>query len=395
MEKKELIGLSKEELTAELVNIGEKAFRAKQLWQWIYFRGETDFDKMTNISKDLREKLKQHFSISRPKIITEQISTDKTHKWLLEFSDGQRIETVYIPEEDRGAVCISTQVGCAVGCKFCHTGSQKITRNLTAGEIVSQFMVARDAYGEWPSPTNETRFLSNIVVMGMGEPLHTPENTIKALKIRTDGDGIAISKRKITLSTSGIAPKIPLVATELGVRLAISLHAPNNEKRSQIMPINDRYPIEEVLKGCQEYQKAMSPGRYITFEYLMLKDFNDSLDDARELIALMKKNKIGAKFNLIPFPSLFSTPISIFSTLLGERIVSNASKGSPGIPVPLAKSLLDPIGIYPNVTFSSDLIPLSTSLSVPSPPRTTSMCSWPSSVISDAIFPASFFFVVR
>ena len=301
MEKKELIGLSKEELPAELVNIGEKAFRAKQLWQWIYFRGETDFDKMTNISKDLREKLKQHFSISRPKIITEQISTDKTHKWLLEFSDGQRIETVYIPEEDRGAVCISTQVGCAVGCKFCHTGSQKITRNLTAGEIVSQFMVARDAYGEWPSPTNETRFLSNIVVMGMGEPLHNPENTIKALKILSDGDGIAISKRKITLSTSGIAPKIPLVATELGVRLAISLHAPNNEKRSQIMPINDRYPIEEVLKGCQEYQKAMSPGRYITFEYLMLKDFNDSLDDARELIALMKKNKIGAKFNLIPF----------------------------------------------------------------------------------------------
>lgn len=301
MEKKELIGLSKEELTAELVNIGEKAFRAKQLWQWIYFRGETDFDKMTNISKDLREKLKQHFSISRPKIITEQISTDKTHKWLLEFSDGQRIETVYIPEEDRGAVCISTQVGCAVGCKFCHTGSQKITRNLTAGEIVSQFMVARDAYGEWPSPTNETRFLSNIVVMGMGEPLHNPENTIKALKILSDGDGIAISKRKITLSTSGIAPKIPLVATELGVRLAISLHAPNNEKRSQIMPINDRYPIEEVLKGCQEYQKAMSPGRYITFEYLMLKDFNDSLDDARELIALMKKNKIAAKFNLIPF----------------------------------------------------------------------------------------------
>ena len=301
MDKKELIGLSKDELAAEIATIGEKPFRAKQLWQWIYFRGETDFDKMTNLSKDLREKLKSVFVISRPKIITEQISADKTHKWLLEFADGQRIETVYIPEEDRGAVCISTQVGCAVGCKFCHTGSQKITRNLTAGEIVSQFMIARDAYGEWPSPTSETRYLSNIVVMGMGEPLHNPDNVIKALKILSDGDGIAISKRRITLSTSGIAPKIPLVATELGVKLAISLHAPNNAKRSQIMPINDRYPIEEVLAACQKYQDVMGMSRMITFEYLMLKDFNDSPDDAKELIALMKKFKLGAKFNLIPF----------------------------------------------------------------------------------------------
>ena len=301
MEKTELIGLSKEELAEQIERIGEKPFRAKQLWQWIYFRGETDFEKMTNLSKELRHKLAENFTISRPKIITEQISKDKTHKWLLEFADGQRIETVYIPEEDRGAVCISTQVGCAVGCKFCHTGSQKITRNLTAGEIVSQFMVARDAYGEWPSPVNETRFLSNIVVMGMGEPLHNPENVFKALKILSDGDGIAISKRKITLSSSGIAPKIPLVASELGCKLAISLHAPTNEKRSQIMPINDRYPIEEVLEGCVGYQKQMSPGRYVTFEYLMLKDFNDSPEDARALIALMKKFKLGAKFNLIPF----------------------------------------------------------------------------------------------
>lgn len=301
MEKKELTGLSKEELAAEIAEIGEKPFRAKQLWQWIYFRGETDFAKMSNLSKDLREKLARHFTITRPKIVAEQISVDKTHKWLLEFADGQRIETVYIPEEDRGAVCISTQVGCAVGCKFCHTGSQKITRNLSAGEIVSQFMVARDAYGEWPSPTNETRYLSNIVVMGMGEPLHNPENTFKALKILSDGDGIAISKRKITLSTSGIVPQIPRVATEIGCKLAISLHAPNNEKRSQIMPINNRYPIEEILTACKEYQRNMSPGRYVTFEYLMLKDFNDSLDDAKELVALMKKFRLGAKFNLIPF----------------------------------------------------------------------------------------------
>lgn len=301
MKKKELLGLSKEELSAEIAAIGEKPFRAKQLWQWIYFRGETDFAQMSNLSKDLRAKLAENFTITRPKIITEQISTDKTHKWLLEFADGQRIETVYIPEEDRGAVCISTQVGCAVGCKFCHTGSQKITRNLTAGEIVAQFMTARDAYGEWPSPTNETRMLSNIVVMGMGEPLHNRENVFKALKILSDGDGIAISKRRITLSTSGIVPHIPAVATELGVKLAISLHAPNNQKRSQIMPINDRYPIEEILTACQKYQEVMGMSRMITFEYLMLKDFNDSLEDAKELIALMKKYKLGAKFNLIPF----------------------------------------------------------------------------------------------
>lgn len=332
MDKIELIGLSKEELAAEIIKIGEKPFRAKQLWQWIYLKGETDFDKMSNLSKDLREKLKELYTISRPKIVAEQISKDKTHKWLLEFADGQRIETVYIPEEDRGAVCISTQVGCAVGCKFCHTGSQKITRNLTAGEIVSQFMVARDAYGEWPTPTDETRFLSNIVVMGMGEPLHNPENTFKALKILSNGEGISISKRKITLSTSGIAPRIASVARDLGVKLAISLHAPNNEKRSQIMPINDRYPIEEVLKACQEYQEIVGRGRYITFEYLMLKDFNDSLDDARELIQLMKKYKIGAKFNLIPFnpwPGCSYEPSSNNKVHAFSRELENAGYEAP------------------------------------------------------------------
>ena len=298
---KNLIGLSKEELAAELSALGEKPFRVKQLWQWIYFRGESDFDKMSNLSKDLRAKLKENYTLRRPKIVAEQLSKDKTRKWLLEFDDGQRIETVYIPEEDRGAVCVSTQVGCAVGCKFCHTGSQKITRNLTAGEIVAQFMVARDTYGEWPSPTNETRYLSNIVVMGMGEPLHNKEETFKALKILSDGDGIAISKRRITLSTSGIVPNIEAVASELGVKLAISLHASNNEKRSQIMPINNRYPIERVLEACQKYQDIMGMSRMITFEYLMLKDFNDTPEDAKELIALMKKYNLGAKFNLIPF----------------------------------------------------------------------------------------------
>ena len=263
-EKIELIGLTKEELKDALISIGEKPFRAKQLWQWLYFFGETDFEKMSNLSKELRKKLAENFTITRPKIVDEQISSDRTHKWLLEFKDGQRVEMVYIPEEDRGAVCISTQVGCAVGCKFCHTGSQKLTRNLTAGEIVSEFMVARDTYKEWPSPTNETRYLSNIVVMGMGEPLHNPENTIKALNILTDGDGIAISRRRVTMSTSGIAPKIVDVLEKTGVRLAISLHAPNNQLRSQIMPINNRYSIEEVLKACQEYQ-SKDRSRYIVY----------------------------------------------------------------------------------------------------------------------------------
>lgn len=299
-DKIELIGLSKTEIQQHLTQMGEKPFRAKQLWQWLYFHGETDFDKMSNLSKDLRQKLKNNFTITRPKVVAEQVSKDKTRKWLLEFQDGQRVEMVYIPEDDRGAVCISTQVGCAVGCRFCHTGSQKLTRNLTAGEIVSQFMVARDTYGEWPSPTDETRYLSNIVVMGMGEPLHNPDNVIKALNILTDGEGIAISRRRVTMSTSGIAPKIVPVLRATGVRLAISLHAPNNQIRSKIMPINDRFPIEEILKACQEYQSG-DGSRYITFEYLMLKDINDTLDNACELIALMKKYKLRASFNLIPF----------------------------------------------------------------------------------------------
>lgn len=327
-EKIELIGLSKEELAQAVADIGEKPFRAKQLWQWLYFHGETDFAKMSNLSKELRAKLAEHFTITRPKIVAEQVSVDKTHKWLLEFADGQRIETVYIPEEDRGAVCISTQVGCAMGCKFCHTGSQKITRNLTAGEIVSQFMVARDVYKEWPSPKDETRYLSNIVVMGMGEPLQNLDNVIKALNIITDGEGISLSKRRVTLSTSGIAPNIIPLVKATGVKLAVSLHAPNNEKRSQIMPINKKYPLEEVLQACHDYQQ-LEGSHFVTFEYLMLKDFNDSLADAHELMDLMRRFKINAKFNLIafnPWPGCDYEPSSrnkifAFFTGVGKTIV--------------------------------------------------------------------------
>lgn len=300
MQKTEIIGLSKEELAQTLSDLGEKPFRAKQIWQWLYFRGARSFDEMTNLSKDLRLKLSQNFILARPKIITEQISKDKTHKWLLEFTDGERVEAVYIPEADRGAVCISTQVGCLMGCKFCHTGSQKLSRNLTAGEIVSQFMVARDSYNEWPSPTDQTRFLSNIVVMGMGEPLQNKENVIKALNILSDGDGIAISRRRITMSTCGIAPEINPVLEQTGVRLAISLHAPNDEIRTSLMPINKVYNIAQIIDACKTYQ-SKDGSRYITFEYLMLDGVNDSEANARELIDLLKKNKIRATFNLIPF----------------------------------------------------------------------------------------------
>ena len=299
-QKVELIGLSKDELAEQILKLGEKSFRAKQLWQWLYFHGETDFMKMSNFSLELRKKLAENFTITRPKIVAEQLSSDKTRKWLLEFADGQRVEMVYIPEADRGAVCISTQVGCAMGCKFCHTGSQKLTRNLTAGEIVSQFMVARDTYGEWPSPTNETRYLSNIVVMGMGEPLHNMENVIKALNILTDCEGISISKRRVTMSTSGIAPKIYEAMQQTGVRLAISLHAPNNAIREKIMPITKKYPIEQILAECRRYQDE-DGSRYITFEYLMLDGLNDSFECADELINLMKKYQLRASFNLIPF----------------------------------------------------------------------------------------------
>ena len=331
MNKIELIGLSKDELQKALVDIGEKPFRAKQLWQWLYYFGETDFEKMSNLSKVLRQKLAENFTITRPKVVTEQLSSDKTRKWLLEFADGQRVEMVYIPESDRGAVCISTQVGCAVGCKFCHTGSQKLTRNLTAGEIVSQFMVARDTYGEWPSPTNETRYLSNIVVMGMGEPLHNMENVVKALNILTDGDGIAISRRRVTMSSSGIAPRIVEALQQTGVRLAISLHAPNNELRSSIMPINNRYPLEEVLKACQEYQSG-DGSRYITFEYLLLKNINDTLDCAHQLIALMKKYSLRASFNLIPFnpwPGCAFQPSSNAQVKAFAKELENAGFAAP------------------------------------------------------------------
>ena len=292
-----LIGLERAELAQRLAAIGEPAFRARQIWHWIYYRGARDFAAMTSLSKDLRQRLDAAFTLARPDVASEQRSADGTRKWLLRFGDGNQAETVFIPEEDRGALCVSSQVGCTLTCKFCHTGTQRLVRNLTAGEIVGQFLVARDAYGEWPSPRGE-RLLSNIVLMGMGEPLFNYDNVAAALRIIMDPEGIAISRRRITLSTSGVVPLIGRVGAELGVKLAISLHAVTDALRDVLVPINRKYPIEELLQACRSYPGADN-ARRITFEYVMLKGVNDSPADARALARLVAG--IPAKFNLIPF----------------------------------------------------------------------------------------------
>ncbi|WP_188662408.1 23S rRNA (adenine(2503)-C(2))-methyltransferase RlmN [Terasakiella brassicae] len=294
----DLVGLSREELKAEMERIGEKGFRAKQIWQWIYHYGVTDFSKMTNISKNLHGKLADHFIISRPHVSEELTSVDRTRKWLFKFDDNNEAETVFIPEEDRGAVCISSQVGCTLTCKFCHTGTQLLVRNLSAAEIVGQFMAARDSYNEWPSPPGDKRLLSNIVLMGMGEPLYNFENVVKALKILMDQEGISLSKRRITLSTSGVVPEIRRLGEQADVELAISLHAPRDDVRNEIMPINKKYPLKELMAAVRDYPAAIN-ARRVTFEYVMLKGINDSEADARELTRLVKG--IPCKFNLIPF----------------------------------------------------------------------------------------------
>jgi 23S rRNA (adenine2503-C2)-methyltransferase len=295
--KRNLIGLDFEELTEALTSVGLEKFRAKQIWSWIYFHGATDFSKMTTLAKPARDKLAEHFTVARPTISQDQKSSDGTRKWLLKMPDGQEVECVHIPETDRGALCVSSQVGCTLTCRFCHTGTQRLVRNLEPAEILMQVLNARDALGEWPS-TKDTRLLSNIVMMGMGEPLYNYENVAKALRIVMHGEGIAISKRRITLSTSGVVPMIKRCGEELDVNLAVSLHAVTDELRDQIVPINRKYPIKELLKACKEYPGA-SNSRRITFEYVMLKGVNDSMADAKQLVRLLRG--IPAKINLIPF----------------------------------------------------------------------------------------------
>ncbi|WP_407070529.1 23S rRNA (adenine(2503)-C(2))-methyltransferase RlmN [Oecophyllibacter saccharovorans] len=320
--RKDLVGLSREELGQAMVEIGEKPFRAKQLWHWIYHQGATDFSAMSTISKPMQAKLAEHFVVGRPGIADEQTSKDETRKFLFRFRDGQEAETVYIPDrrEDRGAVCISSQVGCTLSCTFCHTGTQKLVRNLGAPEIVGQFMAARDSYGEWPSPAGDTpRLLSTIVLMGMGEPLYNYDNVAKAMKIIMDGDGIGLSRRRITLSTSGVVPMMARCGEELGVNLAISLHAVTDELRDQLVPLNRKYPIKELMAACRAYPAA-SNSRRITFEYIMLRGINDSDAEARELVRLLKG--IPAKVNLIPFNPW---PGSDFKPSTRERLASFAN----------------------------------------------------------------------
>jgi 23S rRNA (adenine2503-C2)-methyltransferase len=299
--RRSLIGLSRAGIAAELAGIGvaerDRRMRAGQIWGWAYQRGARDFAAMTTISKEMRARLADHFAIDRPEVVTAQISNDGTRKWLLRFADGQEAETVYIPEEDRGTLCVSSQVGCTLNCRFCHTGTQALVRNLTAREIVGQVLVARDALGEWPTP-RDGRLLSNIVLMGMGEPLYNFDNVKLAMEIAMDGEGLSLSRRRITLSTAGVVPMIPRVGAEMGVNLAISLHAPRDDIRDVIVPLNRKYPFAELMAACRAYP-GLSNARRITFEYVMLDGINDGPAEAHELVRLLRG--IPAKINLIPF----------------------------------------------------------------------------------------------
>jgi 23S rRNA (adenine2503-C2)-methyltransferase len=301
-----LVGLPRIELLDALIEAGTNAKKAKmragQIWQWIYQKGIREFDQMTNLSKDYRTFLKERFVVMVPEVVSKQVSVDGTRKYLIRIAGGHEVETVYIPEKDRGTLCISSQVGCTLTCSFCHTGTQKLVRNLTAGEIIGQVMLARDDLNEWPepgrNPVNTARLLSNIVLMGMGEPLYNFDNVRDAMKIAMDPEGISLSRRRITLSTSGVVPEIARTATEIGCLLAISFHATTNEVRNKLVPINKRWNLDTLLEALREYPKVSNSER-ITFEYVMLKDINDSDADAHRLVDLIKG--IPAKVNLIPF----------------------------------------------------------------------------------------------
>ncbi len=301
-----IVGLTREALRVALIAAGtpekQARMRVGQIWQWVYEKGVRDFSVMTNLAKTYRAELAEHFVIKVPEVVSRHISADGTRKYLVRIAGGHEVEVVYIPETDRGTLCVSSQVGCMLTCSFCHTGTQKLVRNLTAGEIVGQIMVARDDLGEWPelgrAPKNETRLLSNVVLMGMGEPLYNFENVRDAMKIAMDNEGISLSRRRITLSTSGVVPEIARTAREIGCMLAISFHATTDEVRNTLVPINKRWPLAELLDALRAYPKASNSER-ITFEYVMLKGVNDSDEDARRLVRLIKG--IPAKINLIPF----------------------------------------------------------------------------------------------
>jgi 23S rRNA (adenine2503-C2)-methyltransferase len=302
-DKVEIIGLARDEIRSALEKAGldprQAKLRSKQIWHWVYNRGANDFAAMTDIAKAQQPWLAERFVVTRPEVVEAQVSTDGTRKWLLRTHDGHDFEMVFIPDADRGTLCVSSQVGCTLNCRFCHTGTMKLVRNLEPAEIVGQVMLARDALGEWPS-SPDGRMLTNIVMMGMGEPLYNFDNVKQALKIVMDGDGLGLSKRRITLSTSGVVPMMERAGEEIGVNLAVSLHAVTKEVRDEIVPLNRKYGIDELLSACAAYPGANN-ARRITFEYVMLKDKNDSDADARELVRLLRQYKLPAKVNLIPF----------------------------------------------------------------------------------------------
>jgi len=344
-----LVGLDRAALEAAFAGFGLPAFRARQVWHWIYHRGARGFDEMTTLAKPVRAMLADRCVIARPGIVREQTSSDRTRKWLLRAPGGGEVETVYIPEEDRGALCVSSQVGCALTCAFCHTGTQPLVRNLDAADIVGQMLVARDSYGEWPSPSDGTRLLSNIVMMGMGEPLLNYDNVARALGIIMDREGIAISKRRITLSTAGYVPNIRRCGDELGVNLAVSLHAVTDELRDDIVPINRKFPIAELLAACRDYPGANN-ARRITFEYVMLKGVNDSAADAKALVRLIKG--IPAKVNLIPFNAWPGAPFECSSEAAIRRfseIVNDAGYSAP-VRVPRGRDILAACGQLKSAT---------------------------------------------
>ena len=302
-----LVGLTRAQMRDAFIAAGtpekQAKMRVNQVWQWIYQWGVRDFAEMTNLAKPYRALLAETFTIAIPEVVSKQVSTDGTRKYLVRIAGGHEVEVVYIPEEDRGTLCISSQVGCTLTCSFCHTGTQKLVRNLTASEIVGQIMMARDDLGEWPergAPKDETRLLSNIVLMGMGEPLYNFDNVRDAMKIAMDPEGISLSRRRITLSTSGVVPEIARTAQEIGCQLAISFHATTDETRNILVPINKRWNIDELCRALASYPKVSNSER-ITFEYVMLNGINDTDDDARRLIQLIKDHGIPAKINLIPF----------------------------------------------------------------------------------------------
>ena len=333
-----IVGLSRTEMRDALIDVGVKEKQAKmrvnQIWQWLYHWGVRDFAEMTNLAKDLRTTLAENFVILLPEVVSKHVSEDGTRKYLVRIAGGHEVEVVYIPETDRGTLCISSQVGCTLTCSFCHTGTQKLVRNLTAGEIIGQVMLARDDLGEWPEAGVSTadqgpRLLSNIVLMGMGEPLYNFESVRDAMKIAMDPEGIALSRRRITLSTSGVVPEIARTAEEIGCQLAVSFHATTDEVRDKLVPINKRWNIEELLKALAAYPKVSNSER-ITFEYVMLKDVNDSDEDARRLVQLIKG--IPAKINLIPFNEWPGAPYERSSNNRIKAfadIVYNAGYSSP------------------------------------------------------------------